>query len=292
MSIQVRSGYVNPLTITKENELKLGRSPVQLPSRQQTGSVTQLQNQMLLMKSTGADSTGRSSEVQKKLEVELETVSAELRTAKAGCTQAVHLTISKEGMEQYRNSLMANMTGPSWEKINEEREALMNKKEVFGFNQINYSIGIHLGETNNLYTIGKDYAERYDRIVREHENGETSMIRDAETGEEREATLEEKLAALDRSFDFCLSFLEHCENQRPVLIRIEEENAAWYRNNGYTDLADEHEYRLEQLKQAPKLPEDFQNKMNRIREQWKAAYRVSSKDQAWEGMLKAIRACF
>lgn len=92
MSMQVRSGYINPLTMTKENPLKLGNSKTM--QNKQTDNVTQLQNkqqqlqtQMLLMKTTGSDTMGTSSEVQKKLEAELETVSAKLRTAKTDHTQ-------------------------------------------------------------------------------------------------------------------------------------------------------------------------------------------------------------
>lgn len=89
MSMNVRPDYINPLTMMdKKNTQKLGQ-----PSASQKDTVSelqtkqqQLQNQMLLLKATGTDATANPN-TQKALAVELEKVSAELRTAKADPSQ-------------------------------------------------------------------------------------------------------------------------------------------------------------------------------------------------------------
>lgn len=70
MSLQVRPGYVNPLTIMKENKNN--------PTKRQMGNVQDdkadkltdlrskqqsLQNEIILLKSTGSDSAGNTSEM-------------------------------------------------------------------------------------------------------------------------------------------------------------------------------------------------------------------------------------
>ena len=99
MSMQVRPGYINPLSMMKnENaKLKLGQSVTD--RKGQVGNVTelqnkqqQLQNQMLLLKATGTDSAGTTADTQKALEEELEKVTAELRTAKKDLVQTTERT--------------------------------------------------------------------------------------------------------------------------------------------------------------------------------------------------------
>ena len=82
------------------------------------------------------------------------------------------------------------------------------------------------------------------------------------------------------------------QQQRPVFIKILESQSAFYRKIGALDLADETEYKLEQLKNSPKLPEDFQKHMIKIREEFKAAYSLTGKDQAWEAMINSINKLF
>ena len=99
MAIQIRPGYVNPLTMMadKKTAPKLGQPSTQpimkqgkadkvaeLQTKQQ-----QLQNQMLLLKATGTDSAGATAETQKIVAEELEKVATELRSAKGNSAQAV-----------------------------------------------------------------------------------------------------------------------------------------------------------------------------------------------------------
>ena len=90
MSIQIRPGYSNPLTArtdTKERFLNFGKNQADktadLQARQQ-----QLQNTLLLLKSTGTDSGVSTAEQQEQLQAALEQVSDELRAAKKDISQA------------------------------------------------------------------------------------------------------------------------------------------------------------------------------------------------------------
>ena len=92
MSIQIRLGYSNPLTArtdTKERFLNFGKNQADktadLQARQQ-----QLQNTLLLLKSTGTDSGVSTAEQQEQLQAALEQVSDELRAAKNDVVQAAH----------------------------------------------------------------------------------------------------------------------------------------------------------------------------------------------------------
>lgn len=94
MSMEIRKDYVNPLTMIKANKhQKFRQTPAdskdragkikELQSKQQ-----QLQNTLLLMKSTGSGSSGASPENQKALEEKLEEISQELQTAKSELPKA------------------------------------------------------------------------------------------------------------------------------------------------------------------------------------------------------------
>lgn len=89
MSMQVKPGYLNPLTTVKSSKLNpgAGKAMGQLGG---TGEVRdlqvrqqQLQNTMLLMKATSADGGGISEKTEKAIEKKMEEVNTELRKAKA-----------------------------------------------------------------------------------------------------------------------------------------------------------------------------------------------------------------
>ncbi len=102
MSLQVRPGYINPLTTmtsTKQGHTLLGKnSPADKAEELQTKQ-QQLQNTLLLMKSTGTDSGVSTVEQQEKLQVELEKVSEEIRAAKNDVPQAEMLSQVKKTQE-------------------------------------------------------------------------------------------------------------------------------------------------------------------------------------------------
>lgn len=89
MSMQVRPGYVNPLTAMREHEAGVG-------VRQKTGGMQkgmkdkvkelqlkqQLQSEMLLMRATGSDTDGNSVKKLEKMETKLSEVTEDLKTAR------------------------------------------------------------------------------------------------------------------------------------------------------------------------------------------------------------------
>ena len=99
MAIQMRPGYVNPLTMVADKKAapKLGQPSTQPITKQGKADKVaelqtkqqQLQNQMLLLKATGTDSAGATAETQKIVAEELEKVATELRSAKGNSAQAV-----------------------------------------------------------------------------------------------------------------------------------------------------------------------------------------------------------
>lgn len=90
MSIQINSVYRNPLTMVtsaQQRNIFFGKNK----SADQTTDLQikqqHLQNTLLLMKSTGSDSSISTEAQQEKLEVALEKVSAELRSVKNDISQ-------------------------------------------------------------------------------------------------------------------------------------------------------------------------------------------------------------
>lgn len=200
--------------------------------------------------------------------------------------QAVKVTISKEGLESLRKQSSGKGTPEDIEKLKEEMTPM---EELPSYcHSLNFGIGLG----GSLQEIGEKYAQKYDEIVKNHGKGKRVVIKDEQTGDLRDATLEEKLAVLDKSFEKAMEMSNLAQQQRPVFIKILESQSAFYRKIGALDLADETEYKLEQLKNSPKLPEDFQKHMIKIREEFKAAYSLTGKDQAWEAMINSINKLF
>lgn len=95
MSLQVRSGYINPLTTmtnTKQDHTLFGKNnPADKAADLQTKQ-QQLQNTLLLIKSTGTDGGVSTAEQQEKLQAELEKISEELQAAKNDVPQVEMLS--------------------------------------------------------------------------------------------------------------------------------------------------------------------------------------------------------
>lgn len=95
MSLQVRSGYINPLTTmtnTKQGHTLFGKNnPADKAADLQTKQ-QQLQNTLLLIKSTGTDGGVSTAEQQEKLQAELEKISEELQAAKNDVPQVEMLS--------------------------------------------------------------------------------------------------------------------------------------------------------------------------------------------------------
>ncbi len=104
MAIQIRPGYINPLTMIADKKAVQKQGPTTARQTEQVDKVAelqtkqqQLQNQVLLLKATGTDSAGATAETQKVVEEALEKVTAELRSANRNVVQ------SAESVEQSRS---------------------------------------------------------------------------------------------------------------------------------------------------------------------------------------------
>lgn len=136
MSLQVRPGYVNPLTTMRDNKsLKGQRGSVQdgksdklteLQTKQQS-----LQIEMLLIQSTGSDSAGNTSERLEALKAKLEEVSTDLRTVRRSQGDATEKALLSQRKTVERASLQSkdvssamrlNPDVDSYEKTEKESE--------------------------------------------------------------------------------------------------------------------------------------------------------------------------
>ncbi len=104
MAIQIRPGYINPLTMIVDKKAVQKLGPTTARQTEQVDKVAelqtkqqQLQNQILLLKATGTDSAGATAETQKVAEEALEKVTAELRSANRNVVQ------NAESVEQSRS---------------------------------------------------------------------------------------------------------------------------------------------------------------------------------------------
>ena len=114
MSMEVRPGYVNPLTTRSFNKLNSGLNRLsggeeggpdhvkELQTRQQ-----QLQSQLLIMKATGTDGGGASADQVKNMEEKLDETKVELRSAKADR----QLSLQKPRLDRYEKEREMEETG-------------------------------------------------------------------------------------------------------------------------------------------------------------------------------------
>lgn len=121
MAMQIRPGYINPLTTVTAKTRTLNASPpfslhegqtdkiIELQTKQQS-----LQNRMLLFKAAGTDSAG--TEMEHLTTEELKKVTAELRNAKASLTPS-----SKNGKDSYEPE-KAGLISPGLYQVKEHKE--------------------------------------------------------------------------------------------------------------------------------------------------------------------------
>lgn len=113
MSIQIHCGYNNALTTmtrTKQGNSLFEKNKISNQAKDLQTKQQQLQNTLLLMKSTGSDSGASTVEQQKKLQAALEKVSKELQTAKK--------EIPKDEMLSQAEQVSTNHTAYSYGKSN------------------------------------------------------------------------------------------------------------------------------------------------------------------------------
>lgn len=219
--------------------------------------------------------------------------------------QAVKVSISEEGYHNYRNSISASQSFD---------DAATQKEMVKGSNlsaDLNYSFYFKVSESlsdedreaagysalsmnGRVTNIAETYTSLYDEIVRGYENG-TRKINVADSGSEtgyRTLTMEEELNALDEAYEKAAKTVEALAQQQPKVKKAFEE----YRSKlekigtGRTHLANAYEKQYQDS--TENVTENIYEKMIAARDNWKKLYSVSSKNEAWQGMLSVISTMF
>lgn len=243
MSLQVRPGYVNPLTMMNKNnpiQKQTGNSPdetsdklAELRAKQQA-----LQNEILIMQSTGTDSATNTSEKVETLQKQLESISSEIRAAQnvgsdseansalSDGALAVKISISPEGMQSYRNSLIGK--SESYDNVLARKDELLSKKEPFIRDYRSAFELQFVGGKKTTEEIASDlfqrYTEKYDEIVQGYQSGErVSYAADSEsdTGY-HQMTMSEELEALTDAYQVYVDNLEKQVQQIPENIKALE----------------------------------------------------------------------
>lgn len=190
MSLQVRPGYANPFTMMKDDK----SNPLQKQS---------------------------------------ESISSELRAAPNNSTEsaatsalAVKISISPEGMQSYRNSLIGK--SESFDNVLARKDELLSKKEPFIRDYRSAFELQFVGGKKTTEEIASDlfqrYTEKYDEIVQGYQSGQrVSYAADSEsdTGY-HQMTMSEELEALTDAYQVYVDNLEKQVQQIPENIKALE----------------------------------------------------------------------
>ena len=133
MSIQIKSGYINLLAMMSQNKAQSGKQ-IDIKTADSSNEMKklqikqqQLQNEMLLIKITGSDSTSNSAERLKLMKEKLEEVSNHIREVRLGRCQELTKTIIPLWFSKEIEALgEADTCAPSW------REKAMRIAETYG----------------------------------------------------------------------------------------------------------------------------------------------------------------
>lgn len=211
--------------------------------------------------------------------------------------QPVKVSISKEGYENYRNSISG---GRSYDDVIKQKEDL---KAVNLSADLNYSFKFVIAESGGsrapvsmqerLNGFAETYMSLYDEIVQGYENG-TRKINVADIGSKegyRTLTMEEEISALDKAYENAVSTVEALAKREPEIQKAIED----YRNKlaqigMRSERADAY---LEWSKtNLENMPENIYDGMIAARDGWKNNYSALSKSAAWQGMLSVIGSMF
>ena len=226
----------------------------------------------------------------------------------------VSVSISKEGLASYRNSVQENGQSLSYDEVIGQRKMLEEAKDSNINLDINYSTML-AKEANRLNDEDKKamtgggaiswqakaenyaeaYANLYDEIMQGYANGTRKVNvedKDSELGY-RTMTMEEELGALDKAYEANVKFFEEAAEQEQKARKIIEETAEKIaeatkgRNSGRFDT-----YLRQHDGEQEKLPDNLAEKMFSVRDSWKAAYAVSGKGEAWKNVISMFNTIF
>ena len=226
----------------------------------------------------------------------------------------VSVSISKEGIASYRNSVQENGRSLAYDEMVKQRKMLEEAKDSIVNLDINYSTML-AKEANRLNDEDKKamtndgtlswrakaenyteaYANLYDEIVQGYADGTRKVNiedKDSELGY-RTLTMEEELGALDKAYEANVKFFEEAAIQEQKARRIIEEEAEKmaHISNGRTSRRMDTYLRQHNGEQE-QLPDNLAEKILSVRDSWKAAYAASGKDEAWKNIISMFSNIF
>ncbi|MDE6024315.1 MAG: hypothetical protein K2G45_02575 [Lachnospiraceae bacterium] len=219
--------------------------------------------------------------------------------------QPIKVSISKEGYKEYRNNISGSC---SFDGAVKHKKDLMETKLSTDLN-FNFSFKIFeslsdedkktagyrdLSMRGRVTNIAQTYASLYDEIVRGYENG-TRKINVADSESEtgyRTLTMEEELNALDEAYEKAAKTTEALAQQQPKIQKILEEYRNELKNIGTSKAKLVNTYEQQSKTNTRNVEENIYKKMITARDNWKNAYSVSAKSEAWQKMLSVISTMF
>lgn len=219
--------------------------------------------------------------------------------------QAVKVSISKEGYNNYRSSISANQ---SFDDMATQKEMLKSSNLS---TDPNYSFSFKISESlsdedrkaagystlsmnGRVTNIAETYTSLYDEIVQGYENGTRKVnVADgeSETGY-RTLTMEEELDALDEAYERAAETVEALAQQQPKVQKAFEEYRSKLEKIGTSRTELANAYEKQSQDSTENVVENIYEKMIAARDSWKSTYSVSGKSEAWQGMLSVINTMF
>lgn len=219
--------------------------------------------------------------------------------------QPIKVSISKEGYKEYRDSISQSR---SFDGVVKQKKDLI---ETNLSTDLNYSFRFKFSESlsdedrkaagsntlsmqGRVTNIAETYASLYDEIVQGYENG-TRKINvtdsESETGY-RTLTMEEELNALDEAYEKAAKTVEALAQQQPKAQKAFEDYRRKLEKLGTSKTKLTNAYEKQSQDNTINVVENIYEKMLAARDNWKNAYSVSAKSEAWQGMLSVINTMF
>lgn len=221
---------------------------------------------------------------------------------------AVKISISQEGIENYRKKLHESGGQAAGGKVIEKKYALIKQaKNAIFANQYENELAQKVGElkgqresgsTYSLLNKAEDYVKAYgnlyDEIVQGYKNGTRERYVEDENSETgfRKMTMEEELSSLDKAYQKTADIENKlAENARKAASAFKDTAEKLSKYKGVkTSFADAYK---ELEAKGITSQEDMGQKMVTLAQAWRDAYKVSdSKDSGMEKVLSILNDMF
>lgn len=244
-----------------------------------------------------------------------EKVAQENKTVKSAilklAEQPIKVSISKEGYESYRNSVSESRQSLTYDGAIRQKKNLMDADQSKGMdygyrlskeaNSLNESDKEALTDGKSLSwqaraeNYAEAYANLYDEIVQGYESGTRQINVIDESSEQgyRTLTMEEELSELDAAYEKNVKGFEEYvaqQNKAQAIIGEWKEQVAKIKSGVTT--AQSIEEQTEQDGGQEKISDNLAEKLLSVRDNWKAAYAASGKDEAWKSIVSMFSNMF